>query len=101
MKFRWIPAVVLVSILLGVMIGVRINDISGLTPQTEKQEEVNKNETVKSQEPSKVESAEVFLQKSEPELQERHTESGILSKMGRNIDKGVSSNFSSLISRII
>jgi hypothetical protein len=112
--------------LLGVMIGIRINELTGLIPHVENKVETtetaivknkvmnkvqnvesiepNKVENLKSQEQSEVEnveSTEVFLNSGKPVLQEVRTESGFLSKVGRNLDKGVSTIFSKLISRII
>jgi precorrin-6B methylase 1 len=126
MKFRWIPALILISMLLGVMIGIRINDLTGLFSHSEEKVETAETVNVKSQELNKVdylestelnkveslncqeqsetenvESAEVFLNSSDPILQEVRSESGFLSKVGRNLDKGVSTIFSKLISRII
>ena len=117
MKFRWIPALIIVSMLFGVMIGIRINDLTELIPNVEKKaetseytilkrQELNKAENInlKSKEQNKVEnveSVEVFSSSSEPVLQEVRTESGFLTKVGRNLDKGVSIIFSKLISRII
>ena len=117
MKFRWVPALIIISMLFGVMIGIRINDLTELIPHVEKKvetseytilkgQELNKADNIdfKSKEQNKVgnvESVEVFSNSSEPELQEVRTESGFLTKVGRNLDKGVSIIFSKLISRII
>lgn len=120
MKFRWIPFLVLLSVLLGVVMGIQIHNLDGIFPQKEKQiektetkpindqEQKNKEKQIETtltkstnnQEQLKVESKEVFLETSKIKNKLPQTKRSFLSKMGKNIDKGVTYVFSNLINRI-
>ncbi|MDF2558530.1 MAG: hypothetical protein K0R71_2358 [Bacillales bacterium] len=121
MKFRWIPVLVLISVLLGVIIGIRIQDHGDIFQQKEKQSQtsdlkVNSNQEVEKKEQqtaddgadvaiiqgqteTEVESTEVFLETNSEKKSLPQTKRSLLSKMGKNLDKGVTFVFSNLTDR--
>jgi predicted N-acyltransferase len=112
---------VLISVLLGVIIGIRIQDHGDIFQQKEKQSQtsdlkVNSNQEVEKKEQqtaddgadvaiiqgqteTEVESTEVFLETNSEKKSLPQTKRSLLSKMGKNLDKGVTFVFSNLTDR--
>lgn len=116
MKFRWIPVLILISTLVGVVLGIRIHDVGSIIQQKEKQ--TSKAPTI-NREQIKIENQKIITEKNQSSNQQVEEEStevfsntskakevlpqakrSLLSKMANGLDNGVSNVFSHLISKL-